>query len=240
MKRFEINCDLGESMGNDHKLMPLIDACSVACGGHIGDEQSMRGIVRLAKRHFVKVGAHPSFPDKEGFGRQVFEITPADLQKSLEVQVRSLEIICKAEDIQLDYIKPHGALYNQAVKDVTTAKTIITVMKSFPELKLYAPWKSVIAKLASQENIPVMHEAFADRKYNKDLSLVSRSEPNAIIQEPVSAAEQAYIILTESQVITSKWERVEIKADTICVHGDNPAAVDILKRLNQLKEAKLK
>lgn len=235
MKRFEINSDLGELSGNDEALMPHLDACSIACGGHAGDENSMRDTVRLAKKYRVKVGAHPAFPDRKNFGRQVMDISAEELENSLLTQIRYIETICKEEGVPLDHIKPHGALYNLAAKEENTAKIVARVAKQFPGLTLYTPWKSVLAELAKKETVPVKFEGFADRKYAKDRSLVSRSNANAIITDPNTAAEQVYIILTESKLITNDWSIVPMKAQTFCVHGDNPAAPDIAKRLNQLR-----
>ena len=150
----DVNADVGEGVGNELDLMPLLSSCNIACGGHAGDLASMTQVVRLAKAHKVKIGAHPSFPDKDNFGRIDMKMSAADLYSSIKHQIRDLQEVIHSEDAQLHHIKPHGALYNMAAKDEKTANVIIEVVKSISlPVKLYAPYKSIIEDLAIKENI---------------------------------------------------------------------------------------
>lgn len=238
----DLNADVGEGLVNEAQLMPFLSSCNIACGGHIGDLKSMQTVVELAKKHNVKIGAHPSFPDKTNFGRQFVAMSSADLYTSLKHQIRSLMAVLRNERLELHHIKPHGALYNSAVKDEKIATVIIEVIKSIAlPIKLYAPYNSIIANLAQQENISVTFEAFADRNYNEDLSLVSRNEQNALITDSDLAFKHIYKIISEGKVMTINGVEVELKAKTFCVHGDNPKALNILKNLtNKLHEKHIK
>ena len=229
----DVNADVGEGVGNELDLMPLLSSCNIACGGHAGDLASMTQVVRLAKAHKVKIGAHPSFPDKDNFGRIDIKMSAADLYSSIKYQIRDLQEVIHSEDAQLHHIKPHGALYNMAAKDEKTANVIIEVVKSISlPVKLYAPYKSIIADLAIKENLEVTFEAFADRNYNNDLSLVSRNIKNAVltIKDDV-LAHLKRMVLTQN-VRTIDGEEVPIKASTYCIHGDTANAVEILEYLS--------
>ncbi|MDU8886259.1 5-oxoprolinase subunit PxpA [Yeosuana sp. MJ-SS3] len=229
----DINVDVGEGLNNEAQFMPFISSCNIACGGHAGDFEIMTKNVKLAKQHHVKIGAHPSFPDKTHFGREIIEISSANLYTTLKKQIRSLLNVLIKEHLQLHHIKPHGALYNLAAKDKRTANIIIEVVKSIAyPIKLYAPYGSVIAKLASEQNIPVTFEAFADRHYNHDLSLVSRTNKNAVIIDTDKAIKHVEQIIL-GKVKTINGIEVKIKADTFCVHGDNPNAIQIIKGLKE-------
>lgn len=238
----DINVDMGEGVGNEHLLMPYISSCNIACGGHYGDHDSMTAVVQLAKQHKVKIGAHPSFPDIENFGRAVVDMSCVALYASIKSQIEAIMRVIREEHAALHHVKPHGALYNQAAIDANTAKVIIEVMKSIAlPLKLYVPYKSVIADLAIQENIPIVYEAFADRNYNADLTLVSRSKSNAIITEKEQLFEHVYQMLISEKVRTIDGGEVEIKADTFCVHGDNAEAIKLIEFLShKLKENHIK
>jgi len=234
-KRYiDINADVGEGIGNEAILMPYLSSCNIACGGHTGDNTTMNDVVRLAIQHNVKVGAHPSFPDQENFGRQIMTINNVDLFDSVMSQTIALNNIAKQHGIALNHIKPHGALYNLAAKDETIAKHIVNVISSFSyKIKLYAPYNSVIAKIAKSENIEVYYEGFADRNYNDDLSLVSRKKSDALITKKEDVFDHVYRIVKDRKVKTVNRVEVQLLADTICVHGDTKNAVDILKYLNQ-------
>ncbi len=230
----DINADVGEGLANEAQLMPFLSSCNIACGGHSGDFESMKTVAKLAKQYNVKIGAHPSFPDKENFGRHFVDISSADLYTSLKHQIRSLMTVLRNERLPLHHIKPHGALYNSAVKDEKIATVIIEVIKSIAlPIKLYAPFNSVIANLVQQENIPVTFEAFADRNYNEDLSLVLRDKKNALITDSDLAFKHIYKIISEQKVITINGVEVALKANTFCVHGDNPEALNLLKNITQ-------
>ena len=238
-KNIDINVDVGEGIGNEGLLMPYIASCNIACGGHAGDVETMCNIVKLAEQHSVKIGAHPSFPDKENFGRQPMDMSCAALFSSIKNQIDDLIKVLNKENALLHHVKPHGALYNMAVVDERMAKVIIEVMKSIAlPIKLYAPYKSIIAELAKKENIEIRYEAFADRNYNDDLTLVSRSENNAVIEDVDMVFEHVFRMISSEKVKTIEGLEINMKADTYCVHGDNAKVVDLVKNLNIKLELK--
>jgi 5-oxoprolinase (ATP-hydrolysing) subunit A len=234
LRTIDINVDVGEGVNNEPQLMPYISSCNIACGGHAGDIETMRTIVKLAKLHRVKIGAHPSFPDKENFGRSVLEMSCAALYTSIKGQIKSLMNVVRTEHAAMHHVKPHGALYNRAAVDEDTAKVIIEVMKSIAlPLELYVPYGSVIAELAIKENIPIIYEAFADRNYNEDLTLVSRTEKHAIISNAAEMFNHIIKMIRLQKVTTLGGVEVEIKATTFCIHGDNPKAVHLIIDLKE-------
>tara|TARA_R110002049_G_scaffold174462_5_gene341667 strand:+ start:7528 stop:8268 length:741 start_codon:yes stop_codon:yes gene_type:complete len=236
-KTIDINVDVGEGIGNEPQLMPYIASCNMACGGHAGDFNTMRYVVKLAQQYRVKIGAHPSFPDKENFGRQPMEMSCAALFSSIKNQIDHLIKVLNRENALLHHIKPHGALYNLAAVDERIANVIVEVMKSMAlPIKLYVPYNSVIADLALKENIQITYEAFADRNYNNDLTLVSRSETNALIEDANLVFEHVYRMISTQKVKTIQNSEIDIKADTFCIHGDNPKAVDLIKNLKEKLE----
>ena len=173
----DINADIGEGIDNEAELIPLLSSCNIACGGHAGNIEIMNKCVELAKKYRVKIGAHPSFPDKDNFGRQVVDMSCPALYQSIKNQIKALMRVVREQHAALHHVKPHGALYNLAAKDKTTAEVIVEVMKSIHlPLKLYVPYGSVIANIATKAKIPITFEVFADRNYNSDLSLVSRTK----------------------------------------------------------------
>ncbi|RIA09915.1 UPF0271 protein [Flavobacteriaceae bacterium MAR_2010_72] len=230
----DINCDVGEGINNESKLMPYISSCNIACGGHAGDLDTMRTVVKLAKEYQVKIGAHPSFPDKENFGRQIIDMSCADLYTSLRQQIRDLMVVLREEHLTLHHIKLHGALYNLAAIDEKTANVVIEVVKSiaFP-VYLYAPYKSVLADIAKKEHIAVTYEAFADRNYNDDLTLVSRTKNSPIIERADLVFEHVHRMIFKKKVKTIDGVEVGIKADTFCIHGDHPEAVKLVEGLTK-------
>ncbi len=233
-KTVDINADVGEGLGNEVLLIPYLSSCNIACGGHAGDAKTMTEVVRLAKNHKVKIGAHPSFPDPLNFGRTVMDISAADLYSSLKSQIRSLQKILHNENAQLHHIKPHGALYNLAAKDEKTARIIIEVVKSIAmPIQLYVPFNSVISKLAEQEKISVTFEAFADRNYEENLSLVSRKKEDAILHENSRILNHILGMIHREKVTAINGVEVPIKASTFCVHGDTKNAVEILEFLSK-------
>lgn len=230
--KIDINADVGEGLGNETNLMPYLSSCNIACGGHAGDFVTMRKVARLAQKHKVKIGAHPSFPDRENFGREVLDISALDLFDSIMCQVIDLHNIVKQKGIKLNHIKPHGALYNLAAKDESTAEVILNVIEAFPEpLKLYAPYTSVISKLAKSRQIEVVFEGFADRNYNEDLSLVSRQKSNALITKKEIVFEHIFRMIYNQKVRSINGVEVPLFVDTICVHGDTENAIEILAYL---------
>lgn len=236
-KGVDINIDVGEGIGNEILLMPYIASCNIACGGHAGTFETMLDAVRLAKQHRVKIGAHPSFPDKENFGRQLMDMPYTTLFSSIKNQIDDLIKVLNRENALLHHVKPHGALYNLAAINERTAAVIVDVMKSLAlPIKLYVPYKSVIADLALKENIEIAYEAFADRNYNEDLTLVSRSKPNALIEDVDLLFNHVFRMISTQKVKTIQGSELDIKATTFCVHGDNPKAVELIKNLKHKLE----
>ena len=231
MEKIHINCDLGEGGEYDRELMPLISACNIACGGHAGNLESMHHTVALAMEHGVEIGAHPSYPDKENFGRESFEMEPKELHRSLEAQILCLKQITEAEGGVLTHVKPHGALYNDAVKDEKIAIIILDVIMEFEDsLLLYAPENSVIARLA-EGKVEVVFEAFADRNYNPDGSLVSRSKPGALINNKEEVFKHVFSMFREQKISCQNGEKIDCRAQTFCLHSDTPNSVEILTYL---------
>lgn len=231
-KQIDINCDLGEGANNDELLMPYISSCNIACGGHFGDKESMINTIKLAKIHQVKIGAHPSFPDRENFGRQIMKIDNESLKASLYDQIIQFKEICSEEEVELNHIKLHGALYNLAARSTKTANLIIeTLIKTGLNCKLFAPYQSELSKI-DQNQFEICHEAFIDRSYRMDLSLVSRQDKLALISSPKLAWEQLYRIIKHQEIISVEGNKVKMIADTFCIHGDQERAVDIMSYID--------
>lgn len=232
-KTIHINCDLGEGGKYDAQLMPLISACNIACGGHAGDARSMHKTVLLAMENHVEIGAHPSYPDRENFGRRSLKISANELKKSVKEQLFSLHEIVKKQGSELAHIKPHGALYNDAAQDENIAKIVLeSVLESGLELPIYSPEKSMISSLASGK-IPIVFEAFADRNYNPDLSLVSRGKTDALIIEKEAVFKHLYSMYFKHEIVCWNKEKIASEASTFCLHSDTPNAVETLQFLDK-------
>ena len=228
----DINCDVGEGVGNEAQLLPFISSCNIACGGHAGDVQTASKVIHLAKKHDVKIGAHPSYPDRENFGRKSIELPPEELISSLQKQLQLFVELLDKENAELNHIKAHGALYNDLAKDPDLAEIFIQAIRPFvKQTKLYAPYRSALASVAKANEIEVVYEAFADRNYNEDLSLVSRTSPDALIKDPIRALEQVCEIAKNNTVSSINGKKVPLEAETFCIHGDTPAALQILMYL---------
>lgn len=235
----DVNVDVGEGVGNELKLMPYVSSCNIACGGHAGNKDSMSKVVKLAQKHGVKIGAHPSFPDVENFGRKAIKMSSKALFESLKKQINDLLTVLDEESATLHHIKPHGALYNLAVIDAEIASVIVELVKAMPlAVKLYVPYQSVIEDIALQNNIPIIYEVFADRNYNADLTLVSRAQKNALIYDADSMFKHVFRMVNKRKVKTVTGEEVCIKAETFCLHGDNFKAEELLKKLHENLETK--
>lgn len=235
----DINVDVGEGIGNESKLMPYVSSCNIACGGHAGTINTMRKAVKLALLNGVKIGAHPSYPDLDNFGRKPMNMPCVELFATLKEQIQDLMAVIKAEKGVLHHVKPHGALYNMAATNTNIATTIIEVMKTITSpVKLYVPYNSVIETLALQNNIPIIYEAFADRNYNDDLTLVSRSEKNALIKDSEIMFEHVYRMIRDKKVKTISGTEVTIKAETFCLHGDSINAAELVEKLRFNLESK--
>lgn len=235
MKDFsiDINCDVGEGLGNEAQLLPLISSCNIACGGHAGNTDTIKEVAVLAKHHKVKIGAHPSYPDKENFGRVSMVIPENDLIASIKEQVENFLNVLKKEDITMHHIKPHGALYNDIAKDLFLARTFLKAIEPYKRCYLYVPYGSAIEKEALEHGFKIKREAFADRNYNTDLSLVLRKLPHAVLETPKLVLAHIISMVKENQLTTLNKEVIHIAAETYCVHGDTSTAVQILTYLSK-------
>lgn len=232
--KIDINCDVGEGVINEHLLMPYISSCNIACGGHFGDERTIDNTIKLAITNDVKIGVHPSFPDKENFGRKVMNISKDELQKSIRNQMDLFLERLEKFDCKLHHVKPHGALYNLMSKDEVAAENFVEVIQEYTNnVFLYVPYRSEIEQVALCNNINIQYEAFADRNYNEDLSLVSRQCKNALINNPNEVYKHICKMVFEGKVKTINGNQKEMTADTFCIHGDNVNSLKILEFLHQ-------
>ena len=237
-KNIDLNCDLGEWRTKhgptlDEDIMPFISSCNVACGGHIGDEDSMRTTIELAQKHDVALGAHPGYPDPENFGREVMDIDPQLLKDSIIEQISIFKKYLDKAGTKLHHIKPHGALYNQAVKDESTARIIVSAIKQvYPAIKVYLPEGSVSSEIASEEGLEVIYEVFADRVYEDDLRLRSRSFSDALLHDEADVIAQLRHLILEGKVLTHSGTKKRIKAGTVCLHSDTPGARTLAQTIN--------
>ncbi len=232
-KRYiDINCDVGEGEGNEADLFPLISSCNIACGGHAGTVDSIQACLHLAKKYKVKIGAHPSYPDRENFGRISMEIPTDKLIESIQNQMQLFMDECKKATLGLHHIKPHGALYNDIAKDEKKANAFLTAIAPYKEHSyLYVPYGSKVQDLALAQNFKIKREAFADRNYNADLSLVSRKKENAVISKAEDVWDHLMRMYIQNEVRTIDGKRVMMEAETYCIHGDTPTAFQILMYL---------
>jgi len=216
----QINCDLGEGIGNDAALMPYIDEANIACGFHAGDAFTMRETVALCIRHGVKMGAHPSYLDREHFGRKEIELSSEEIYLLVKKQIETLNQIVKTAGGTLNHVKPHGALYNTSAKNPDVAKAIAKAVKEADcDLILFGLKGSLSIEVAQEMGLKTAEEAFADRRYESDGSLTPRSQPGACLSTAKEVMEQVE----------------KIQADTWCIHGDGPHAIEFAKALHSLK-----
>ena len=230
----DLSADLGEGAPGEDEVWPLITSANVACGGHVGDEASMTDAVQRAREFHVRLGAHPSFPDREHFGRRNMEMPPAALQASLVAQIGALREIAAAHEVPLRHVKPHGALYNTAHHDRLLASVVVDAMRVIdPTLALVCPDASQMAAAARAAGVAVIREAFADRRYEPDGALVSRGTPGALLTVDEAAA-QAALLATEGRVEARDGSKVAIAFDTICVHADMAGAAERLHAIRAM------
>ncbi len=223
----DLSADLGEGARGEEEIWPLIRSANIACGGHVGDGRSMRGAARRAREHGVRFGAHPSYPDRENFGRKSMAISAEALRAALIEQISALDAI---EPVL--HVKPHGALYNDAHRDRTLADVIVDAIRAIrATIAIVAPDHSQMAAAARAIGTPVIREAFADRRYEPDGSLTPRSVAGSTLTVEEAAA-QAALLAAEGVVIARDGSRVPIAFDTICVHADMPGAVERLRAIS--------
>jgi len=233
----DLNADLGEGSGHDEELFELISSANVATGFHAGDADSMHAAVSAAKALGVAVGAHPSFWDRENFGRKELNVSAGEVFDAMKYQLGIFQAIAAAAGIQPNHVKPHGALYNMAVRDQTLADAIARAIESVdPKLILFAPDKSELTRAGETHGLHVAREIFADRNYLNDGWLVPRTRPDALLRDPKEAAERAMRMLREGKVRSVEGGDVEVRGETICVHGDTPGAVEFARELRSRLE----
>ncbi|GHD65779.1 5-oxoprolinase subunit PxpA [Jeongeupia chitinilytica] len=233
MKYLELNADLGEGYEYDAALMPLIDAANVACGGHAGDVDTMRETVVLARAHGVRIGAHPSYPDREHFGRISLAMPEPKLVASLTAQLWALKAVCIEAGVSVCYVKPHGALYNDAARDPQLAMLLAqSVYEIDPSLALMALAGSALASAGEAVGLTVIREAFADRAYRDDGSLVPRSEAGAVLDD-IAAIAQVESLWRQGGVYAQNGDWLPLAADSVCIHGDNAHALKFAQTLRK-------
>ncbi|MDR1978528.1 MAG: LamB/YcsF family protein [Synergistaceae bacterium] len=238
----DLNSDLGESfgawkMGMDEDVMEHISSSNIACGWHAGDAEVMVKTVRAAKRKGVAVGAHPGYPDLLGFGRRDMTCTPNEVYAYTLCQVGALKSVCESEGLELQHVKPHGAMYNQAAKDPKLAAAIARAVKGAGEkIILVGLANSAFETAAAELGVPFAAEAFADRGYMPDGSLVPRGRPGAFVHDPDEAAARMVKLVNEGVVATPDGQILKLKAHSICMHGDNPAAVKMAEAVRATLE----
>ncbi|MBL4642247.1 MAG: 5-oxoprolinase subunit PxpA [Flavobacteriaceae bacterium] len=235
MRIIDVNCDLGEGVVGEALLMPYISSCNIACGGHFGTKDTIDETIELAIKNKVKIGAHPSFPDQTNFGRKILNISAHDLKKSIQSQLELIAQRLEIFNVKMHHIKAHGALYNLIAKDIDAATNYINSIERFTKgVCVYVPYNSAIEKVAKERGINIKYEAFADRNYNTDMSLVSRSNKNAVISNPSVVFNHIRQMIENEKVLTIDKVLVSIKADTFCIHGDHKNALEILKEITRL------
>ena len=239
--KIDLNCDMGESfgmykMGLDEEVIKYISSANIACGFHAGDPMWMRKTVQLAEEHGVAIGAHPSYPDLGGFGRRNMTLTPDEAANDIIYQVGALQAFTSSKKLQ--HVKPHGAMYNQAVNDEALAQAVCdAVVQVDPDIILLALAGSRWVQIAEDRGLRVAREIFADRALNADGTLVARSQPGSLIHDVQEVVRRSTRMVTEGKVTAITGEEITVQADSLCLHGDTPGAVEMARLLKQALEA---
>lgn len=234
MRYIDINCDMGEGMDNDAALMPYISSANIACGYHAGNEETMQQTVALASRYGVAIGAHVSFLDKENFGRKEMELPPDVVYELVLQQLIILQKIVKTQAVSIKHVKPHGALYNMSARDKQLADIIARVVHDFdPSLILVGLSDSHSINEAKTLGLQTASEVFADRRYEENGSLRSRSLPGALLEDADEMAEQVLKMVSNKTVIAITGKEIPVTAETICIHGDGKHAVEFAQTIYQ-------
>lgn len=239
MYTIDMNCDLAESygvyrIGMDEEILPYITSANLACGFHASDPVVMSKSVEACKRNSVAVGAHPGFPDLQGFGRRNMIIPPKEVKAMVMYQIGALDAFCRANDITMQHVKPHGALYNMAGKDYELARAVCEAIADVnPRLILMAQAGSQMQKAAEEMHLKMAREIFADRAYEEDGSLVARNKPGAMITDENEAIERVITMVRQGKVAAITGKEIPIQADSVCVHGDGEKALLFVKKLRE-------
>ncbi|MGP5570700.1 LamB/YcsF family protein [Pseudomonas helleri] len=242
MHSIDLNSDLGESfgawrMGDDAAMLDIVTSANVACGFHAGDPAGILQTLKAAAEKNVTIGAHVSYPDKVGFGRRNMDVASDELTADVIYQIGALQALAKAAGTSVRYVKPHGALYNTIAHDRRQAMAVIEAIRAIdPALVLVALAGSPLIELARSEGLQCVAEAFADRAYTSEGTLVSRREPGAVLHDPVLVAQRMLRLVQSGSIEAIDGSLVRIEADSICVHGDSPAAVEMARELRRVLE----
>jgi UPF0271 protein len=240
--KIDLNSDVGESFGTyrlglDEEVIPLITSANIACGWHAGDPGAMRRTISLARRHGVAAGAHPGFPDLLGFGRRNMDASLEEIEDYVTYQIGALSAFASAQSIPLQHVKPHGALYNMAARDTRIWESISKVLSRLNRdlilVVMAGRNRKDLEEIGRHYDIRMVFEFFADRGYNPDGTLVSRREPGAIIHDQQVAAERVLMMVREGKVVAKDGKEIAISAQTVCVHGDNPSAVLLTRKIRE-------
>jgi len=237
--KIDLNCDMGESFGTyklgyDEEVMPFVTSINVACGFHASDPGNMLNTVRLAKKYNVAIGAHPSFPDLVGFGRRNLGASSEEIRADTIYQIGALWAICQSERVRLQHVKPHGALYNMAATDIRIAGAIVEAIQAVdPKLFMMCLGKSEMVEAAKKAGARYVEEAFADRAYTNEGTLVPRSKPGAVIHDIDLVAKRVLSMVKHQKITSIDGMEIPIAAQTICVHGDTPGAVEMIKLIRK-------
>lgn len=242
MPQVDLNCDLGEgfgawSMGDDAALLEIISSANIACGFHAGDPQHMMQTVAKAAANRVSIGAHVSYPDRVGFGRRAMQLTANEVTTDVLYQMGALQAICQANGTRVRYVKPHGALYHRIMVDEDQAKAVVQAIQYYDaKLPLVVMPNSVAQRVAARAGIKTIAEAFADRAYTNEARLVARTEPGAVISDSGEIVARMRRLVEHQQLLSQKGKQLTLVAQTLCVHGDTPAAVRLAGELRDALE----
>ncbi|MFJ7667108.1 5-oxoprolinase subunit PxpA [Lysinibacillus sp. NPDC097195] len=238
----DINCDMGESgdalaLKNDEEILNYVTSVNIACGYHAGNHTIMHNTVRNAIRKNVQIGAHPGYPDLEGFGRRNMDVSAQEIYNMIVYQVGALQAFVAVEKGVLHHVKPHGALYNQSANNIEKATAVVNAVYDLnPAYVLYCLAGSEIVKIAKAKGLRVYEEVFSDRRYNADGTLVSREEPNAVIHSEEEMLIHVESILTANEVMSVQQKKIQLSAQTLCIHGDGPHALTFAKKIDALRK----
>ena len=240
VNKIDLNSDVGESFGNyklglDEDVIPLISSANIACGFHGGDPTVMRHTIALSKAHNVAPGAHPGLPDLIGFGRRKLDASLDEIKDYVTYQIGAIQVFAATQGLRLQHVKPHGALYNMAIENMKIWDAVAEAIAAIdPQLILFVmagPWRKDLEAIGAKHGIRIAYEFFGDRAYNPDGSLVSRRFAGAVIHDPKQVAEKVIKMVKEGKVVCIDGSEIEISAETICVHGDNPAALELIRNI---------
>jgi UPF0271 protein len=234
----DLNADLGEGMGDDEALLAVVSSANIACGGHAGDALTMARTLRAAAERGVAAGAHPAFEDRAHFGRRELDLPPATVREQVLRQLDAIAAAARAEGVRLRHVKAHGALYNRAAREPALARAVAGAVRAFdPDLAFYALAGSALARAGREAGLFTVEEAFADRAYGPDGSLVPRGEPGAVLHDAAAVAARALEMATAGRVLALDGSPVSLVAQTLCVHGDTPGAVAMARAVRAALEA---